>query len=231
MLHHTKQITMIYERVQKKLYYMIPEKWDALYLYSSVLDEPDNEGKTGELFFYYIPKGILKKRPVNVYEIPMRFNIDEKEYLSLVEMVYQDIKELRKEFKKTEKKRVWSNVTITIKNAKFKVEYDYSDLIKSEFTSYERHVIWRYEILGIGPKQVSKKDREILNRHFVAPDTLARKEYYEAGIYIEDVDNIIAYSKEEQIKYNEHEEEEEKIVNKNQILLMQEQIEKKKEAN
>ena len=29
MLNHTKKIKEIYEDIQKKLYYMIPEKWAA----------------------------------------------------------------------------------------------------------------------------------------------------------------------------------------------------------
>ena len=46
MLNHTKKIKEIYEDIQRRLYYMIPEKWDKLYLYSSVLDEPDKEERT-----------------------------------------------------------------------------------------------------------------------------------------------------------------------------------------
>ena len=83
MLNHTKKIKEIYEVIQKMIFYMIPEKWDKLYLYSSVIDMPEGK-KTGELYFYYIPKGILRKKPVNVYEIPSKFNIDEEEYLKLV---------------------------------------------------------------------------------------------------------------------------------------------------
>ena len=55
MLNHTKKIKQLYEDIQRRLYYMIPEKWEKLYLYSSVLDKPDKNRKTGELFFYYIP--------------------------------------------------------------------------------------------------------------------------------------------------------------------------------
>ena len=60
MLKHTKKIEEIYENIQRKLYYMIPEKWEELYLYASIIDKPDKTA-TGELFFYYIPKGILRK--------------------------------------------------------------------------------------------------------------------------------------------------------------------------
>ena len=50
MLNHTKKIKEIYEDIQKKLFYMIPEKWDKLYLYSSVLDEPDKRGRWENYF-------------------------------------------------------------------------------------------------------------------------------------------------------------------------------------
>lgn len=229
MLNHTKKIKEIYENIQRKLFYMIPEKWDKLYLYSSILDEPDREGKTGELFFYYIPKGIFKKKAVNVYEIPTKFNLDENQYLRLVQLLYAKIKELRKEFQKSERKEIWTNITLSIQNLKFKVEYDYTNLKNSDFSSYERHVIWRYEKLGIGEEQVSKQDKEILKRYLLGARTLARKEYYDSGIYIQDIENVIAYSNE-----NMSTQEVEQVVEttekkrKNQLLLSKEEIEKMK---
>ena len=227
MLNHTKKIKEIYENIQKMIFYMIPEKWDKLYLYSSVIDKKNGK-KTGELYFYYIPKGILKKKPVNVYEIPNKFNLDENEYLKLVEVVYTEIKKLREEFKKIEPDTVWSNVTMTIQNFKFRVEYDYEDLEKSNFTSYERHIIWRYKYLGVGPEQVNKKDREILNRYLIGAKTLGRKETYESGIYIRDIENIIGYHTDDyETKQNEDEINKQKR-SKNQILLAEEEMKKMK---
>ncbi len=230
MLNHTKKIKEIYEDIQRKLFYMIPEKWEKLYLYSSVLDEPDREGKTGELFFYYIPKGIFKKKPVNVYEIPAKFNLDENQYLRLVQLLYDKIKELRKEFQKSERKEIWTNLTLSIQSLKFKVEYDYTDLSLSDFSSYERHVIWRYENLGIGEEQVSKRDKEVLKRYLLGAKTLARKEHYDSGIYIQDIENVIAYSTENYANTQEVEQVVEKTERKrkNQLLLSQEEITKMK---
>ena len=54
MLNHTKKIKEMYEDIQRRIFYMIPEKWEKLYLYASVMDRIDGH-KTGELFFYYIP--------------------------------------------------------------------------------------------------------------------------------------------------------------------------------
>lgn len=196
MLNHTRKIREIYEDIQKTIFYMIPEKWDELYLYSSIIDD-SNSSEKGELFFYYVPKGIFKKKPVNVYEIPSKFNLDETEYLQLVELLYDKIKELRQVFRKSDLQEIWSNVTITIQNLKFRVEYNYENLERSDFNSYERHVIWRYNNLGIGPEQVNKDEKQILKRYLSGPKTLVRKEVYDAGIYIKDVKNIVDYSTQE----------------------------------
>lgn len=228
MLNHTKKIKDIYEEIQKELFYMIPEKWDKLYLYSCVIDMPKNV-QTGELFFYYIPKGVLKKKPINVYEIPNKFNLDENQYLKLVELLFNKIKQLREEFRKVDTE-AWSNITLIIENFRVRVEYDYEDLKRSSFTSYERHIIWRYKYLGVGPEQVSKKDKEIIKRFLLGAKTLSRKEIYQFGIYVKDVGNIIDYNTED----SENDKNVEYVVsknvkrNKNQILLSQEEIEKMK---
>ena len=227
MLNHTKKIKEIYEDIQRKLFYMIPEKWDQLYLYSSILDEPDKEGKTGELFFYYIPKGILKKNPVNVYEIPAKFNLDENQYLRLVQNLYNKFKELRKEFQKSQDNDIWTNLTLSIQDLRFKIEYDYTNLNDSDFTSYERHVIWRYEKLGISEAQMSKQERDIVKRYTLGVKMLSRKEHYDAGIYIKDIQNVIAYSTEDYS--GEQEEQKTGKKAKNQLLLSQEEIEKMKQ--
>ena len=205
MLNHTKKIKEIYEDIQKKLFYMIPEKWESLYLYSSVIDLGNNE-KTGELFFYYIPKGIFRKNPVNVYEIPTKINIEENQYLQLVEILYNEIKMLREEFKKSETGKLWTNITISIQDMKFKVEYRYDDLLNDIFDSYERHVIWRYKYLGIGIEQVGKKEKDILEKYFLMPKQLEKKEEYSMGVYIEqDIKNIIEYNTETDQNTNEYE--------------------------
>ena len=197
MLNHTKQIKEMYEEIQRKLLYLIPEKWESIYLYSSVIEDGKKE-PTGELFFYYIPKGIFRKNPVNVYEVPSKFNIDENQYVELVQKLYDDIKRLREEFKRTTPGEMWSNLTISITNMKFRAEYSYEDLVNNAFNSYERHVIWRYKYLGIGPEQVSKKDKDILYRYFNGARNLAEVEEYNAGIYIEqDTKNIIEYNTQE----------------------------------
>lgn len=228
MLKHTKKIKEMYEDIQQRIFYMIPEKWDKMYLYASVSDLIDGH-KTGELFFYYIPKGIFKKNPVNVYEIPQKFNLDEKEYLKLVNILYQKILELRDEFKKIEIVPTWTNLTMIIQGIQFKIEYDYEDLSKSKFSSYERHIIWRYNYLGIKEEQLNKQEKEILERYLLGEKVIRRRERYEAGIYIKNIKNIVDYdtenySAEQNIEYVATKNQKAR----NQIIFSDEQMEKLK---
>lgn len=191
MLKNTKNIRKRYEEIQRKIFYMIPEKWDEVYLYASVIDRLGNL-QTGELFFYYVPRGLIKRKPINVYEIPSKFNIDEEEYMKLVEILYRNIKELREAFKKSEQK-VWSNVTIIIKKSKFRIEYNYDDLENNLYNNYEKHIIWRYKYLNQGIECCNKDERNILLRYLNGAKQLSLNEAYEEGIYIKNIKNIVDY--------------------------------------
>ena len=211
----TPEIRNVYEKIQKQLFYMIPEKWDKVYLYASVLDHYNNI-QTGEMFFYYYPKSVLKKNPVNVYEVPERFNIDEAAYLKLAEKLYEEIKKLRNILiQKGEKP--WTNITISIEDFKFKVEYSYEDLVNSKYTSYDRHIIWMCKYLDIPLTSLLKKDRKMVEEY------LSKEKYYNKnittyneGIYKKPVSNIMKYDKEEtdNIEVKENEKIENKPENK-----------------
>ena len=191
MLKNTKNVRKRYEEIQRKIFYMIPEKWDEVYLYASVVQRL-GALETGELFFYYIPRGLIKRKPINVYEIPSKFNIDEEEYMKLVEILYKNIKELREEFKKS-KQKVWSNVTIIIRKSKFRIEYNYDNLQNSLYNNYEKHIIWRYKYLNQGIECCNKEEKKILQRYLNGPKQLSNEEAYEEGVYIKDIKNIVDY--------------------------------------
>ena len=55
----------LYSEIRKCLFYMIPEKWESIYLYASVIQR-DNGEETGEMFFYYFPKSIIKRNPIKI---------------------------------------------------------------------------------------------------------------------------------------------------------------------
>lgn len=189
----------LYSRLQTELFYMIPEKWDRIYLYASIMEQV-NYLQTGEMFFYYYPKGILKKEPINVYEIPNKFNIDEEDYNKLVDKLYGTIKLLRKEFEDAGEE-LWSNITISIENYKFTVEYKYEDLLSSQYDSYDRHMIWKYKYLNFPLERMKKRDREMLEQYLVEEKfkNVQIKRYSE-GMYKNKVHNIVEYNKEERIE-------------------------------
>lgn len=219
----TSNIRKEYERLQKQLFYMIPEKWDRVYLYASVVDHY-NQIQTGEMFFYYYPKGILKKNPVNVYEIPGKFNIEEKAYLKLAEKLYQEIKALRQELIQSGEKP-WSSITISIENFKFNIEYEYEDLMNSEYSSYDRHLIWRYQYLNIPLSSYSKKDRQMIEKYLTKKDNHNRNiTTYQEGIYHKPVKNLIEYNKtelQEEIKKDEPMKQKEEIKEANENIKSQ----------
>ena len=192
MLRTTKTMKEKYEQIQNYIFTLIPEKWEEIYLYASVYKEEENFG-SGEMFFYYLPKGILKKKYINVYEVPRRFNINEEQYLKIVEDLFKCIKSLRQDFIDTDQE-VWTNLSISIVNLKFRIEYRYDDLPKTEKEIFERNVIWKYKYLKVGGD--SKEERKILESYF--DDSNEQKsELYETGLYVKTENHNIGFGKED----------------------------------
>ncbi len=214
------KIKEIYTQIQKQLFYMIPEKWDKVYLYSSVLERP-NHLETGEMYFYYVPKGVLKKKPVNVYEIPNKFNIDEEEYYKLADKLYAEIKKLRNMHIKLGEEK-WYSIVISIANFKFDVEYNYEDINDSRFNSYERHIIFRYKYLGFPITSYTKKEKRVIQEYLQECKYNKEKtKVYTEPMYEAPFQTIKANSRDSNIRYVKEDEMkalEDKRDIKNQIL-------------
>ena len=205
------KIKEIYSQIQKQLFYMIPEKWDKVYLYSSILERP-NHMETGEMFFYYVPKGVLKKNPVNVYEIPNKFNMREEEYFKLADKLYATIKKLRNAHIKLGRKK-WHSIVVSIADFKFNVEYNYEDLNDSRFNSYERHIIFRYKYLDFPYSSYTKKEKRVVEEYLQEykynkeMTKIYTEPMYEAPfqtIKINSKDSNIRFVKEEEVKQMEN---------------------------
>lgn len=218
------RIRRIYSEIQRQLFYMIPEKWSKVYLYSSIIERQNNL-ETGELYFYYIPKGVLKKNPVNVYEIPYKFSINDEEYLKLVDKLYGEIKRLRRVCMEQGDEK-WYSVIISIGDFKFNVEYNYEDLSSSKYSSFERHLIFRYKYLDYPITSFNKNERRIINQYLY--ETLHNKpktKIYSETMYempyntieIGSKNSNIQYVKEEQIQTIKEDYERQKDI-KSQIL-------------
>ena len=75
-----------------------------------------------------------------------------------------------------------------------------------------------------------KKYKDILNRYLLGAKTLSRQENYEAGIYIKDIENVVAYNTTKEYEENEKKEyATEKDTKRNQILLSEDEIRKMNE--
>ena len=213
MLRTTKNMKEKYEKIQNLLFTLIPEKWESIYLYASV---GNDEKQKGEMFFYYIPKSIIKKKPINVYEVPQRFNINEEQYLEIVKELYSWIKKLRQDFIDTEQE-LWNSLTISIANFKFRVEFDYDELPSNEKQNNDKNIIWRYKYLKIGGEK--KEERKVLEEYFSHKD-ISKKELYETGLYLKTENNNIMFDKEERKaleKFIKDDKIDHKNIKKNQI--------------
>ena len=162
-MKYPQDVKKIHEEIQKKIFLMLPEKWEKLCLYASIIEGPNHLQK-GEMFFYYYPRGILKKNPVNVYEVPRKFGIDESQYFRFADDLYDSIKKLKKMCIESGEKP-WSNITIIIENLKYKEIYGYEDLYAGEFGSKEMRIIWTYKYMKEPYESFNKSEREIIDRY------------------------------------------------------------------
>ena len=184
-----------YVEIQRRLFYIIPERWEKIFLYTSIIDVA-NRKPNGEMFFYYLPKGIIKKKIINGYEIPTIFDIDEIEYSRYITELYNLIRKLR-DVQKTRNKRIWSNIVIIIDNNQFTIEYGFENLSNMPFDSYERHIIWRYQYVEDDISLYPKKDRKIIQSYqqFIMQNKIPKKSIYSQPIYDKPVKNIIDYER------------------------------------
>lgn len=217
----------IYERIQRLIYYMIPEKWESIKLYASTRE--NLKGKKGELFFYYKPKKILPTSYINCYEVPDIFDIEEDEYLKLISKLYNTILILN-DYHAKYLGINWTNITISIDKSKFKIEILENDLSKSEFDSYERHIVWRYKNLKIEP--ISKEEKYIIKKFFMSKEAKQPKEVFISPLINQKVKNIVDYEKvltvEEALAQKEEERLEEEYYKLKEIKR-QERLRKKEE--
>ena len=222
-----------YMKIQDHLFEMIPESWKTVFLHTSFIDIP-NQIPKGELFVYYIPKGFLKRKPVNCYEIPSLFDIDEEDYSRLIASLYNVIKLLRDSYRKFRKVK-FTTIDVICSNKNFIVKYGFEDLLNSRYTSEERHLIWRYENLQIDLASLDRNDRKVLEYYIEeARVSLPQKqEIVETEIYERPsqatvdyessltLDEIVARDKEQRRLEEKRRRKEEKRKRKKQLDILE----------
>ena len=194
----TPEIKEIYTGIQHQLSNLIPEKWESIYLYASVSKQL-GDMETWEMYFYYIPKSFVKKNPVNVYEIPSRFNVDEKEYLGIVDNLCSAIKLLYTEYQNAYQKS-WANMIISIKNSQFLVEFNSDNLIELGYTSQDKHRIFKHKYLNVPLQNFKKEEREVIERFIENEEYKMVFDRYFEYIPKADKRNFIEYEKDEKFE-------------------------------
>ena len=142
----------IYNDIYNTLINLIPEKWEKICLYATVIG-----GLKGEMYFYYFPKKIIKTKPINCYEIANRFGLDENTYNEEISKLYTKIKKLKQLINQN-----WTNVTIVVDKKFFKAEYHFDNLINSRYSDDERHIIWCYKYLNTPIERKNKKEQNLI---------------------------------------------------------------------
>ena len=101
----------------------------------------------------------------------------------MVNNLYLLFKQLREEFIQNDEK-VWTNLTVSVENLRFTIEYFYDDISLSEYSNIERHVIWKYQYVQKDLSTYSKKERELIQK-FIEKQKNEKKEssYYTEGVY------------------------------------------------
>ena len=198
----------LYKEIQHSLFDMIPEKWNKIFLYASVIDGR-NSLETGEMYFYYIPKGILKREPINVYEVPNKFNLDENSYFKMADDLYGIIKKLRKEYIAING-ALWTNIVISIADYTFKIEYGFENLATSPYSNYDRHLVFRYKYLKTGLNSYSKREKQMVLDYIDKEENSNRKvDVYEESLYATPNKNLVNFEKDAPTKSRKEERMEE----------------------
>lgn len=150
-----KQIELIYQKIANKIIGIIPVDWSKVYLYAEVLDD------STEVYFYFNPKD--RDELVYSNNIPSIYQVDEKTYEKLLFEIFALFREMHNEFKKNGEE-LWTNLTLILeRTGKFKINYDYQDILNSGLTPSQRNTIWEYKYLGRYPS--SERKRKLVDEY------------------------------------------------------------------
>lgn len=175
-----KEINDLYELIIAKLANLILENWKEIYLYVSFF-----ENKKGELYFYYYPKKIIKTKPINCYEIPEKFGIDEKAFNKKLTELYSILEELNNNYIIPR----CTNATIQLTNDIFKIKFSYEDLVNSKYTDTQRRIMWAYKYLNIPIESMSISERSLIETY--KENTIINPMIYTEHINVKIIENSV----------------------------------------
>ncbi|WP_375005037.1 antitoxin YezG family protein [Bacillus velezensis] len=145
----TAKMGELYQQIAEGINDIIPSEWGKVILYAEILDD------SSEIFFYF--NSPQSEDYIYSHNIPEHFHVSEDVYDELLLQLHDSFEELRDEFKENNQD-VWTNLTLQLEiNRKLSIEYDYEDVLQSQYTISQRKAIWVYEHLETYPKRESVK--------------------------------------------------------------------------
>lgn len=152
----TEKIGELYQKIAEDLSKMIPSQWEQIVLYAEILDDSAN------IYFYFTTPN--SSDYLFSHYIPEHFDVGEEIYDQLLIELQELFEELKEEFK-LGNQDIWTNLTLKLENTgKFSIDYNYEDVLLSELDDLQRRDVWKYQNLGILPKD--EDDKEFVINYF-----------------------------------------------------------------
>ncbi|WP_276736570.1 immunity protein YezG family protein [Bacillus sp. (in: firmicutes)] len=152
----TVKIGELYQKIAEYLNEMIPSQWEKIVLYAEILDD------SADIYFYFTTPN--NSDYLYSHYIPEQFNVCEEIYDQLLIELQELFEELKEEFK-LGNQDIWTNLTLKLENTgKFSIDYNYDDVLSSELDDLQRRDVWKYQNLGILPKD--EDDKEFVINYF-----------------------------------------------------------------
>lgn len=134
---------------------MIPDEWEKIYLYGEVLSD------SREVYFYF--KKINSDEIIYSHDIPKKYHVDKGIYYKLLLELINAVVELHDEYKLSYDNE-WTNLTLILeKSGHFNVNYNYDDVLDCQYTSGQRQIIWKYEVVGIEP--ILEEHKQLIEKY------------------------------------------------------------------
>jgi uncharacterized protein (TIGR01741 family) len=151
-----KEMNQIYREIAETVNEMIPEEWQKFYFYAQV-----SETGGGTYFFYNTPED--EQNYKYSLEIPFEYDIDKEWYRMKDRVLFELSDKLRKIFKDNQQE-LWYSFTLSLdRNGKFKMHYDYTNWLDTNYSFDDQLVIWEYKYLGKVPED--RENKELISRY------------------------------------------------------------------
>ncbi|MBC1417824.1 immunity protein YezG family protein [Listeria fleischmannii] len=152
-----KELNLLYQEIAERINQMIPERWSDFYFYAQI-------SKTGGgIYFYY--KSEQHGDYIYNLDIPNLFKIDSSNFKKNEYELYKTSKKIQEVFKNNHQE-LWYSFTMSLESTgKFKIHYDYTNWLETDYSFNNQMVIWKYKYLNEKPQ--NEELQKVINKYLV----------------------------------------------------------------